>query len=88
MSLLTSYEQNSVQTEDKGRGSRQLLHRQLLTWPRPMEQTDKSPFLAVQTYLLLRHQASWAHRLGVVPSAFETDPILAVPGDTQTNRAE
>lgn len=43
---------------------------------------DKQHFLAVPTYLLLRHKASGAYRLEVMSSACGTDPILAVPGDT------
>lgn len=49
---------------------------------------DKCPLLGAPTYLLLRDEASWAHRPGVVSSAFGTDPILAVPKDTGAHLAE
>lgn len=46
------------------------------------------PFVVVPTYLLLRQKASWAYRLRFMSSAFGTDLILAIPGDTWTNPAK
>lgn len=89
VSPLAAYKPNSAKQETKrevpaGTGE------WLSTWPRSqqMEKIDRYPFLAVSTYLLLRHKAPWAYRLRIVSSALGTDPILAVPGDIRTNQAE
>lgn len=89
VSPLPAYKPNSAELETE-REAPAGTWEWLSTWspPQQMEKSNKYPFLAVPTYLLLRHKAPWAYRWGVGSSALGTDPILAVPRDTRTNRAE
>lgn len=47
-----------------------------------LHKTDSSSSLSTLTYLLLSPEVSWTHRLEVVCSAFRTDPVLTVSGET------